>query len=42
MLIDKYSSIDEFINKNEKTLLAVVNLCNKLCDKNLDLREVAK
>jgi hypothetical protein len=42
MLIDKYTSIDDFINKNERVLLAVVDLCDKLCSTDLQLKEIAQ
>ena len=41
MIMDKYSSVDDFINKNEKVLLKVVDLCNKLCHSEFNLRDKA-
>ena len=41
MILDKYSSIDEYINKNEPVLLSVVDLCDRLCGSDVHLRNLA-
>ena len=40
MLMDKYPSIDDYINKNEIVLLQVVELCDKLCHPETNLNEI--
>lgn len=42
MLIDKYPSIDDYINRNEKVLLKVVDLVDRLCNPEFNLKELAK
>lgn len=41
MLLDKYSSIDEIIKKDERTLLNVIEICDRLCASELNLKEFA-
>ncbi len=41
MLLDKYTSIDNYINRNEEILLKVVEFCDDLCDPNKNLKEIA-
>lgn len=41
MLIDKYTSIDDYIKGNETILIQVVELCERLCDPSVNLKELA-
>lgn len=41
MLIDKYTSIDDYIKGNETVLIQVVELCERLCDPSVKLKELA-
>ncbi len=42
MLIDKYPAIDDYINRNEKVLLQVVGLIDRLCNPEVNLKELHK
>lgn len=41
MLLDKYTSIDEFINKDSKTMLSVIDICDMLCNSETNLKEIS-
>ena len=42
MLLDKYASIDEIINKDHKTMLVVIAICDSLCASENNLKEIAQ
>jgi hypothetical protein len=42
MLLDKYASIDEIINKDQKTMLLVIEICDSLCNSDTNLKEIAQ
>jgi hypothetical protein len=42
MILEKYTSIDEFINKDHKIMLAVIEICDMLCDSDSNLRDIAQ
>lgn len=42
MISDKYLEIDELIKNNEKTLMSVVELIDKLCYENLNFKKLAE
>lgn len=41
MILDRYTCIDDLIKKDQRALLAVIEICDRLCENELNLREVA-
>lgn len=41
MLLDKYTAIDDYINKSETVTIQVVDLCDKLCSPDVNLKDIA-
>lgn len=42
MISDKYKQIEDMINGNEKTLISVVEVCDKICNENVNLKKIAE
>ena len=42
MISDRYKQIDELIGTNEKTLMDVVGVCDKLCGEYLNFKKLAE
>lgn len=42
MIADKYKEIDELVSVNEKTLISVVEVCDKLCNENINFKKLAE
>ena len=39
MIEDKYKQIEDFINNNEMALMAVIEVCDRLCDDKTNLKK---
>lgn len=42
MASDRYKQIEDIINSNERTLISIVEVCDKICNANPNFKKLAE